>query len=230
MTRFLKLALIILAVGQVATAIPSDSETYESAPTYTPSPLWFGIDLQYATPRYTSWEIAPGQTTPGNSQGLHLGVDWITPFPWGSLSLGLGVTGSISANVLVGKNPNGSERFTSLTAIPVDVSLSYRFEYAENQILVPFARIGMSATFVGQTSKTGAGRSATYVGAGLDWGVGMEFSLHALDRISQNLFDSDFGVNHTFLTIEYLESKALLNLSPHNLARKEIRAGLRFEL
>lgn len=221
------LSAVTLAIS--ASAADSTSSTEEKTK-YTPTPISMGLDLQYSTPRYTAWELSPGTVSPGNSQGLRLGVDWITPFPYGSLTLGVGISGSVYANALVGKNPDGSDRFASLTAIPLDVSVSYRMQYTENQILVPFGRVGTSATFVGQTSKTGGGREGTYAGLSLDWGVGIEFSLHTLDRVTQNLFDNDFGVNHTYVVLEYLESKSLLDASRPNLSRREIRAGLRFEL
>jgi hypothetical protein len=159
-----------------------------------------------------------------------LGVDWITPFPYGTLTLGFGLSGSVLPNVLVGKKGDGSAIYASLNAFPLDVSLSYRLLFVYNQILVPFGRIGTSAVLAAQTSKTGGEKTGTFAGIGWDWGVGLEISLHSLDRISQNLFDTDFGVNHTFLVVEYIQSRSVLRSSQPNFSRDEIRAGLRFEL
>jgi hypothetical protein len=229
--RIAKCAFLALVTSSCVFAVPSENEDRLTQKVqYRESPLTWGIDLQYSQARYPNWLLAPQMAAPGGNQGLHLGLDWVTPFPWGSLSLGLGVSGGIHTNVQIGTNADGSNSYASLTAVPVDISLSYRLDYFENQALIPFGRVGSSATFVGQTSQTGGAKPGTYVGLGLDWGVGLELSMSVFDRISQNIFDAEFGVNHTYLVIEYLSSGTLLDSTHPNLTREEVRAGIRFEL
>ncbi|MCU0824852.1 MAG: hypothetical protein MUF77_09450, partial [Leptospira sp.] len=97
------------------------------------------------------------------------------------------------------------------------------------QFLVPFARLGSSATLVSSRSDQ-APRPGVYAGLGWDYGFGMELNLSVIEPLTQAVMDSDFGVNHTFLVFEYLRSQSLLRAPEPMLAREEIRLGLRFHL
>jgi hypothetical protein len=224
------LCFLALALASPAMADDGRSDSMAQKVRYTPSAVNWGLDLQFSGARFTQWQMAPAMAVPGRNQGLHLGLDWLSPFPWGTLTVGIGVSGGIVTNAEVGRAADGSAIFASFTAVPVDASVTYRLDYFENQPLIPFGRIGLNSTFVGQTSRTGGEKPGVYAGFGRDLGVGLELSLGIFDRLSQNIFDSDFGVNHSYLVVEYLSSQSLLGPGKPDLSRDEIRLGLRFEL
>ncbi len=230
MEKSIKALFCALALAFPLLAAEESPDEVTEKVRYKPSPVHWGLDLQFSSARFTQWQMAPAVGVPGRNQGLHLGMDWLSPFPWGTLTVGMGVTGGIFTNAEVGRAADGSAIYASLTAVPVDASITYRLDFFENQPLIPFGRIGLNSTFVGQTSKTGGERPGVYAGFGRDLGVGLELSLGIFDRLSQNIFDSDFGVNHSYLVIEYLSSQSLLGEGQPDLSRDELRLGLRFEL
>lgn len=101
--------------------------------------------------------------------------------------------------------PNGiteaREKYTFLM-FPNQLTASYRFQYAENQVLVPYVEGGAGYfTFAeirddGQKPKFGG--AATTVVAG-----GLNLLLDWMDRKSIRQLDNDYGINHVWLTLEY---------------------------
>ncbi len=226
-----------------------ESTTETEKKKFNASPLEFGLDLQYYAPVYKNYVYAVDQTT--GSQGLtnatgkaaQLSLEWL-PFgnKIGKLGIGVGTGFAAITETSIQQNspvtttdPDTNvttttiskvERPVNLYVVPTQAFLSYRLDYFENQVLVPFAKVGASANWIRQTVDGGESYNMAY---GFDYAFGGEFCLNAIEAKAGREFDSRFGVNGTYLLFEYLVSDQLNKTSPVNLAYNAFRFGLRFE-
>jgi len=97
-------------------------------------------------------------------------------------------------------------------------------DYFENQWFVPFVKAGFERHFARQLA---APERTRYNGRNL--GFGVAFLLDRLDPSSATQLDASTGINNTYITFEYLISNQSGG-SQINLARDEVRMGLRFEM
>jgi hypothetical protein len=129
---------------------------------------------------------------------------------------------------------------TALTLYPLTAGLVYRFDVPVRRLnipLVPYAKAGLTYTIwsisngngdVATTATGGRGRGGT---PGWYGGVGLSFLLNFLDPTAARTFDSDSGVNRTYLFFE------LVHMDGSGLGRKNVLhvgddtwfAGLMFE-
>jgi hypothetical protein len=137
---------------------------------------------------------------------------------------------------------DGTERSgdsTGLTLYPVSAGLVYRFDVPVRRFnipLVPYVKGGLTYTF--WSISNGNGEVATAAGGrgrggtpGWYGGVGVSFLLNFLDPTAARTFDSDSGVNRTYLFFE------LDHMDGSGLGRKNVLhvgddtwfAGLMFE-
>lgn len=137
---------------------------------------------------------------------------------------------------------------TTLWVIPLQLGLSYRFDYFTQQNgfpLVPYIRGGVDyyLWFVSSppngelayiTNSEGNKQYAVGGRFGFHFAVGFQFLLDVLDRRTARNFDLEFGVNHSYLFVEYHMNwigvlTPGLNLSDSALSTGTIRAGLMFQ-
>lgn len=86
--------------------------------------------------------------------------------------------------------------------IPTEVSAVYRLAYFENQLLVPFVKGGID--YYGFWESRKDGEEDFYGGKwGYHYGGGVQFLLDYFDRRHSNKLDMDYGINNTYLIIEY---------------------------
>ncbi len=183
------------------------------------SPLAVGMDLQFLPTRFPNYSYAPGMQTNRMGMGARLGLEYLPlegKYGKGGIGAGVGFTRTSKVSV----NGNGSW----LETIPVDVYATYRFDYLDDQWFVPFVKAGFERHFARQLA---APEMTRYNGRNL--GFGVAFLLDRLDSSSATQLDASTGINNTYLTFEYLISSQSGG-SQINLARDEIRMGLRFEM
>lgn len=117
------------------------------------------------------------------------------------------------------------ERYTFLL-LPNQLTAIYRFQYADEQVIVPFVEGGAGYfTFMelrdDNASPKFGGAAATVAAGGanilLDW----------LDRKAIRNLDSDYGVNHVWLTMEY---RMIIGLNKtYDFTSGVINAGVLFD-
>ncbi|MHB8875802.1 MAG: MXAN_2562 family outer membrane beta-barrel protein [Myxococcaceae bacterium] len=128
-------------------------------------------------------------------------------------SLGVGVSVGYAEKYGWAKLDDGtvsSER-TALMVVPIKALAVYRFDYAAERWripLVPYAKAGLAFTPYWITK----GGKLEFVngrrGAGTNWGLagvlGLSFLLDVLEPRLARDFDSDLGVNHSYLFAEFV--------------------------
>jgi hypothetical protein len=197
---------------------PASNQTVIRGP--IASPLDFGLDFQFLPARYPNYQYTTTAQSNRMGMGGRLGFDWLPVtgrFGKGGLGGGAGYT-KIS-NVDIGTGSSWLETF------PLDVYLTYRFDYLHDQALVPFVKGGFEKHFARQ--QAGAALSQ-YNG----WNVsaGLAILLDWVDRASAQQLDNSTGINNTYVTMEYLMSRRAGSETAINLVRDEVRLGLRFEM
>ncbi len=117
------------------------------------------------------------------------------------------------------------ERFTFLM-LPLQASVIYRIQFADAQWIVPFVEGGAAYYAIAEARDDGkkpriGGAPATSVAGGLS------FLLDWLDPQSIRELDSDFGINHVWLTLQYRIIAGLK--SDLDVSTKMATAGFTFD-
>ncbi len=188
------------------------------------SPMHFGLDIQYSPTKYKELALdSTGTKSDKVAQSGHLTFEWIFFKDLGKFGLGFGFGVSVLSGVQV--NPTTT---SDIYVYPLELSISYRFDYVRHQILVPYVRAGGDLTIVPfkDADATGFKPGGTY--KGVDLAVGLELGLYFIAKHDTNLLDRAYGINDTYIVVEYLKSTRSGSDGP-NLARDEIRIGMRFE-
>jgi hypothetical protein len=172
---------------------------------YTPD-----IDSEFTTGRH------PYQDYYGS--GGHLmsqGEFEYLPFrKMGSLGVGLGVgffqVSGTAPQANTTATPSGDK--STLTVVPVSLSLVYRFDYfleTRNFPIYPYAKLGFDWAYWQVTDGNGEiatdGRGGSGRGGTFGWHavIGVALILDMLDPEAARSFDSEMGVNHTGIMFEY---------------------------
>ena len=191
------------------------------------SPLAFGLDLQYASITYPNYLWSGEHAMEKQGHGLRFALEWL---PFGEINVGkLGIGIGAGLNQVKGVS-YGTEQKASLTTVPLEAFLSYRFDYLRQQFFVPFVKAGPGLTFARPQTEYGPGRDAWYTYTGLSWAAGAELCLSPLEKRSARLLDQNFGINDTYIVFEYQKTVALGARREIDLAHQEFRLGLRFEM
>lgn len=85
---------------------------------------------------------------------------------------------------------------------PLRINLFYRFGYIEDQYVVPFVKGGVSFIFFMEQVVDGEVVEKGTV-SGFHWSAGLLFSLDWLDKDHARKLDNTWGINQTFIWIEY---------------------------
>lgn len=157
--------------------------------------------------------------------------------------LNLGYAEFFGKGFIPGTNQKSSDS-TSLRVIPVTVFADYRFDWAAIHWkipLVPYAKGGFGYWFwwtengLGETSGDGDGKGTKL---GFTWSAGLKLLLDFFDPYLANEFDREFGVNNTYLYIDYTQWHAgfQANIFKHGISKKGldfsdniVSGGLAFE-
>jgi hypothetical protein len=191
------------------------------------TPLNFGLDLQYSPIPYKNYTFGNGFGTDKASQGGHVGFEYIPMKNYGKLGFGLG----FGFFVLPDQTTGTGDQAATLYTLPLEASISYRFDYVDNQILVPFIRAGADATLSKQGSRTnGVTRDGVRTYYGFDYSAGLELNLDFIEPRSAATMERKFGINNTYIIFEYMTSNAINKNTEPDLSYQAFRLGLRFEM
>lgn len=185
--------------------------------------IWAGLDLQYVPATFPHYTFASGLTTEQSALGFRLAAEMVAiDAIFGKVGLGLGAGFFNVADI---SSDTGN---ASLQLIPVDVSLSYRMDIFQNQVLVPFVKIGTTRTSILSRQPEWGNKNETALTADMTFGA--ELLLDVLDRSSASSLNHRIGIRNTFLLFEYHRARFLQSSTQANLTSDQIRMGLRFEM
>lgn len=106
-----------------------------------------------------------------------------------------------------------SETVMTLYAFPMQTSLLYHLQFSDKQIFVPFGGGGFDYTGLleSRDDKDKLADKLKYGGgASVHWVAGLEIQLDFIDRDLIWQLDSDYGINHVYLTADF---RQLIGLS-----------------
>ncbi|MBY0371498.1 hypothetical protein K2X33_12475 [bacterium] len=183
------------------------------------------IEFSYFFPQFPSYGTPTQIAGRKPGTGIRLGVDWMPLVGWaGKLGVGFAL-GYGKVNTVM--NSGGATRIPFLEAYPLDADLVYRFDFVEDQLLVPFARVGVNATLLQEEYRKG-GLQSFY---GWYYAGGLAVCLDFLDAISAEVLNASTGIDNTYLLLQY---KRVQGINPGagqgpDLSRDELQASLRME-
>lgn len=177
------------------------------------SPLNFALDLKYVPIHYRN-------LTPASGHGGQIALEWL---PIGN-RFGKPVLGVSAGGGHIKRVPLDDGSNAQLTTIPVTAYLGYRLDFIDNQILVPFGKVGRNVTWIKQRPGSDSRYDAW------DYSLGVELCLNGIDSRSARRLDASTGINGTFLVFEWIKSIPNRGNTQPNLAREEVQMGLRFEM
>ncbi len=212
----------LLASFGTATAVPQDEAAKVQTSYFPESPQQFGFDLFYVPIHYPKYSWVNNEAREENGNAVHLGLEWM-PFDttYGKIGFGLGT------GLHVIKNVNFGGTNATLTVVPVQTFVSYRFDYVKKQIVVPFLKVGTELALAKQKGIEKDGYQTYY---GWEYSGGLEFCLNSIDQRSARSLDRSLGINATYLIFEYAKSAQLGARREPDLSHDELRFGLRFEI
>lgn len=219
------------------------------------TPRNFGLELRAGSfqpqiDKESGLNGTPYKDVFGSSMRLYLEthVEWLVFKKFGSIGIGgsVGFTWAVAQALRPeGSTPSTDDTKTTnntgLWIIPLRLDVSYRFDYfvhRNNIPVVPYIRGGLDyhIWFVtdpsgGLATDTSSGESVSALGArlGFHFAMGVQFLLDILDRRSARTFDSEIGVNHTYLFFEWNFSWVGVVTPGLNLSDSSFRAGLMFQ-
>ncbi|SEM90735.1 hypothetical protein SAMN05444354_125106 [Stigmatella aurantiaca] len=198
-------------------ALPSQAQETSTSATSLQSPRSGAIAVKLGgyTPRIDTEEgltSAPYEKTFGNSSMLLVELEIQRYFYQGIGSAGVSVSAGYAEKYGKAVNLEGVEspETTSLKVAPLRLGAVYKFDYAAFRWHIPLVPYGKAALiympwWVSKGDKTQEvnGRK----GRGGRWGYGftggVAFLMDVLEPRLARDFDSDLGINHTYLFAEY---------------------------
>ncbi len=189
------------------------------------SPLDVGLEFQVFKLNYKNYLWNNTVKLEDEGFGVNIGLEWI---PFVTVVGKLATTLGFGFNTINNAPVSGST--ATLYVVPIYGGLTYRGDFFKNQVIVPFISGGVDLGFSTQASKNGATQGGLRIYEGLYYTTGIELCLNAFDPYSGRELDSRVGINGVYLTVMYMQSEPINRTETVNLAHKEFRLGVRFEI
>jgi hypothetical protein len=208
-------ALLVAAFSLCSTSLaaaraPDTFEEDYHPPVVIDSPMWVTWEFRFG--QYTPDTGAFRDAFPSDKGWLYGAEVDLTAYkiPYvGQLAGGLGfgwAKYSAKASVIPGGQASGET--TKLTLFPVSALAVLRIDGLARHTKVPLtfaAKLG--ADFLRWKASTGSNNDGAGLNIGLHWALQGALELDFIDRRSSRRLDDDFGINHTFIFGELMESK-----------------------
>ncbi len=182
------------------------------------SPMSFGLDIGYGAIHFPDFEFAPGVTNSSANHAIHLDFEWLPIQSLGKFGIGIGTAAILGTSAQIS---TGTYR---VTLVPIKSFVSYRLDFVDRQIVVPFAKVGAGVTWAYQDQR------ATQMFRSVEFSGGLEINLSAIDTEAAKVLDREIGINSTYLTLQYGRSQSVGSQNQIDLSHEEYMAGLRFEM
>lgn len=204
------LTLVSWALASSALARAPDTFEEEYAePIAIDSPMWTAFELKIGPyqPDYRAFrEIF------GSDKGWLLSVEFdvtVYHIPYvGQLNVGAGWGwANYDARAAIRGGGSSGEK-TELTFYPLSALAVLRIDALARHTVLPFTFAGkLGGDFVRWKATTGSNTDGSGLNMGLRWGAQAALELDFFDGRSARRLDDDWGINHTFLLLEFFESK-----------------------
>ncbi|WP_223635037.1 MXAN_2562 family outer membrane beta-barrel protein [Corallococcus sp. EGB] len=204
-----------LGVAALLLAVPAVAQEV-TAPTRSPRTGAVIFRGGAYKPRIDSEKALGGKTpykdTFGDASLLLIEAEIQRFFYQGVGTAGLGLSLGYGEKYADAKLDNGSAAAdkAALKVLPIQVNAFYKFDYAAFRWgipLVPYAKLGLVYTPWWMTAGSATEVVGDSKGSGGKWGwagtAGVSFLLDVLEPRFARDFDSDLGVNHSYLFAEY---------------------------
>ncbi|MCP3141293.1 MXAN_2562 family outer membrane beta-barrel protein [Pyxidicoccus xibeiensis] len=155
----------------------------------------------------------PYEDTFGDASLLLFEMELQRYFYQGIGTAGVGLSAGYAEKYAASRLASGGGRAaeqTALKVIPLGLNAFYKFDYAAFEWgipLVPYGKLGLIYTpwWITKGDSTEVARGNKASGAKWGWGAtgGLAFMLDVLEPRFARDFDSDLGVNHSYLFAEY---------------------------
>lgn len=114
-----------------------------------------------------------------------------------NFTISTGFSYSKGSAIGITSGQSSSDKFTLMT-IPIRLDFIYRHDYKENQLFVPYARVGADSVIFFEKDPNQTIKGNKF---GLHGALGIGILLDRIEGMSSNL-ENDMGVNDVYLTIE----------------------------
>ncbi|MBU4484546.1 WD40 repeat domain-containing protein [bacterium] len=112
--------------------------------------------------------------------------------------IGFGFLMENGSAVAVSDGTTSRDKFNFML-IPIETSCAFRADFKENQIVVPYVKVGIDYIFFRENVKGNTTKGVKY---GLNAGGGIQFLLEWIDRQASDETEMDSGINDIYLTLE----------------------------
>lgn len=236
--KILVFILYIIVFPSTTFALEESVNFYESPQNYA-FELRFGLYLPDVDSEFS--DSSPFGDVFGNDGRLlsALEFDWqIVPIYVGTFGVG-GTVGYFTADgkALLEDGSGQSEQEVTFNMVPLELLAVVRFDWLANNIsipLVPYFKIGIAyyiwwSSTADKTSEDADGNSATGGVFGWKMSTGVMLRLDQFDRDTARDFDTEWGVNHSYLFFEWFWNFVDGFGSQINLGDTNWSAGLALE-
>lgn len=208
------LLVVTLFLGSMSSsALARAPDTWEEAyqrPLEIDSPMWWAFEFKLGP--YRPHPAPAFKEAFGSDRGwlLNLELDvTVYHIPYaGQINVGAGWGwANYDGKALLDDGSKSGEK-TELTIYPMSALGIVRIDALARHTVVPLtfaAKLGYD--FVRWTTSTGKRDDADGINKGLRWAGQVAFELDFFDEQAARRLDDEFGINHTFLLLEYFESK-----------------------
>lgn len=124
-----------------------------------------------------------------------------------------------------------SSQRTMLTLFPLGASASLRLHVIDEQVVVPFARLGMDYVYFSELTDQDEDAGKEKVGGskvGHHYGLGANVLLDVFAPARASLLEAQTGINDTYITFEYRRQNIDARKTPWGRVEDEEEAGLDF--
>lgn len=207
------LVLTVLACTITSQAHARAPDTFEEEyqpPIIIDSPQWFAFELKIGP--YRPGEGDPFRNIFKSDRGWMLNLEGditLLHVPYlGQLNIAGGWGwGAYDGQALLAGTTMPSGEQTELILFPLSALAVLRIDALARHTVVPITFAGkLGYEWVRWKAETGGKTEAKGFNRGVRWGAQAALELDVLDMSSARRLDEDFGINHTFLLVEYYES------------------------
>ena len=136
-----------------------------------------------------------------------------------------------------GDDTGSGTQKTVLNWIPLSVGVTGRLHFVDEQVLVPYASYGRDWIVWSEKTEISEGvmEGVSGVKYGWHWAAGLSIMLDIFDFSRASLLEATYGINDTYLTIEYREqtidkgSQVSDGEDQLSFSGRMITAGLKFD-
>ena len=231
--------LMSLGVGAVL-ALPQKAEAKE--PRGDDTPQWGQFEARYGPVWLEDQRITEIYSGSFDADNAFNHVGQTLQFEAGPqffrvVELDFGVGNYRKADLMQDETGSESTQKTVLNWIPLSVGVTGRLHFVDEQLLVPYVSYGRDWIVWSEKTEVSEGvmEGVSGVKYGWHWAAGLSIMLDIFDFSRASLLEATYGINDTYLTIEYREqtidkgSQVSDGQDQLSFSGRMVTAGLKFD-